>query len=98
EMAAGGMARDEDLIRTATIVGNVLPGPGEGTGHVCDMVRMADAGRETIVDRHRADAVPGPGPGQDPVHAKLVLVAMQPGPAMHEENHREVFLALWNID
>ena len=80
QMAAGGMAAQEQLVGPAAVVGDVLVRPGEGGGHVLDVFGVLDVRRQAVADDGSPDAVAGEHLAHALVDAEKVAVAEHPAP------------------
>src|SRR5262249_38303392 len=93
EVPARGMAADEKLVRVAAVVADVLVRPGEGAGHVLDLLRVLYPRPQAIVRQHGADAAAGQEPADRGVKADATLVADRPAAAVDEDDDGVVLLA-----
>ncbi len=98
QVPARRMATDEKFVITAPIFMDVLVGPGKRPGHVPNVFGVLDVRGEAVIGTDDADAVAIECPGQNRVNAELVLVALDPAPAMNEQDHRKILMALGNMD
>ena len=87
-MAAGRVAAQENAVGVAAVVADVLADPGEGAGHVLDLLRVLDVRRQAVVDADGDGAVAGEEAADAAVVAEHALVAEHPRPAVDEQHHR----------
>src|SRR5437764_103394 len=74
-------------VRGDALVGGVGPHPGEGPGHVPDVLGVPHRRRQAVVDEHGDGAVAGEEAADVAVQAEGVLVADHPGAAVDEQDH-----------
>jgi hypothetical protein len=95
EMTARRVSGDENLFPIAAVPADVLAGPGEGAGHVLDVLRVRHAWRKTVIGQHHDQPSSGEtaGNGAVAVDAEhIVLAADHPTAAVDEEKHRPIGL------
>src|SRR5262249_48287783 len=98
EVRPGRVATGEECIRAAAVLGQVLLAPGEGAGPVLDVLGVLDRGREAVVGDDDAYAPAGVAVAEQAVEAEGVLVAVDPGAAVDEEEDGEVLEALGEVE
>src|SRR5438874_10146997 len=95
------MAGDKDPVAAAAVLAGVFPCPDEGPGHVLDVGGVLDPGGQSVARQHSHHTAPGQGTPEGAVdrHAEeSFLVAEHPAPAVDEDDHRAVLLALGPIN
>ena len=82
------MAQDEEPSGVAAIAADVALDPGNGLGHVLDVDRMLDRGRQAIVYRDEDVALAGELLGLGPYFG--ALVSLDVTPAVKEDDDRMI--------
>ena len=95
ELRAGGMSHDQNVLRIASVLGDVVVDPVNGHGDVADDGRHVDARQESIVGGDEDESLVHENPRLD---LNVRFVARLPAAAVNPKDHRQVFRLGRRID
>ena len=95
KLGAGGVAHDENPLRIAAVLGDVVMHPADGLGDVAKDCAHVHVGQEAVA---RGDEDEAPVRERLRLYLKVRPVARLPAPAVNPEDHRQFFRTLRRVN